>query len=339
MNYNFGIIGCGFIGNKRADAIREIGHNITMVYDINPENAKRLARRVKAEVADNVDQVIEKSDINIVATTNKYLSEYSIRAVRKGKHVLVEKPCGRNPEEVERIVQAKNEAAVEVVVKAGFNHRFHPAIQKAKEIFESGELGPLMFVCSRYGHGARIGYNKEWRGLRDYSGGGEWLDQGSHIIDLSRLFAGDFEYNIGYCDNFFWYMEVEDNCFAILKNKDGIIAQLHASCTEWKNKFSMEIYCKEGKLDISGLGGSYGLETLTYYKMKPEMGPPDKFVYEYPGADVSWKIEIEDMIDAIENHRRPNGDILDALKSIRIVFDIYAWDINNNPKKYNCQTN
>ena len=334
MKYRFGIIGCGFIGNKRADAVREIGQDITMVCDVNPESAKRLARRVKAEVTEDVDRVIEKSDITIVATTNQCLSEYSIRAVKRGKHVLVEKPCGRNPKEVERIVHAKNNAVVPVVVKAGFNHRFHPAIQKAKEIYESGEIGPLMFISSRYGHGARVGYNKEWRGIKEYAGGGELLDQGSHIIDLSRFFAGDFEYAIGYCDNFFWDMEVEDNCFAILKNKEGITAHIHTSCTEWKNRFSLEIYCKKGKLDISGLGRSYGLETLIYYKMKPNMGPPDKFVYEYPDTDYSWKLEIEDMIDAIENRRRPNGDILDALKSIRMVFDIYTWDTNNNPAKY-----
>ena len=59
-------------------------------------------------------------------------------------------------------------------------------------------------------------------------------------------------------------------------------APLHVSCTEWKNSFSFEIYGRDGKLHVDGLGGSYGVERLAFYRMLPEMGPPETTIWEYP---------------------------------------------------------
>src|SRR5205807_4165855 len=126
----------------------------------------------------------------IVATTNDKLAPVTLAAVNAGKHVLVEKPAARNAGELEPVVAAAKRAGV--LVKVGFNHRFHPAFLKAREIVDSGALGPLMFLRARYGHGGRLGMEKEWRGDPQIAGGGEMLDQGVHLIDLSRWFLGDF---------------------------------------------------------------------------------------------------------------------------------------------------
>src|SRR5690606_33575267 len=102
-------------------------------------------------------------------------------------------------------------------VQVGFNHRFHPALQKARAILDSGGAGPLMFIRGRYGHGGRIGYDREWRADPALSGGGELLDQGVHLIDLARWFLGDFVRIEGHAYTYFWDMPVDDNGFLSLR--------------------------------------------------------------------------------------------------------------------------
>jgi len=201
----------------------------------------------------------------------------------------------------------------------GFNHRYHPAFQKAREIFESGVLGPLMHIRARYGHGGRIGYDREWRANPALSGGGELIDQGVHLIDLSRWFLGEFQTVEGHATTSFWDMEVDDNTFLSLRTAAGQTAWLHASCTEWKNLFSFEIFGRDGKIQIDGLGGSYGTERLTFYKMLPQMGPPETTCWEYPRGDESWACEIREFMRDIAEDRTPSPSIADAAKALEIV--------------------
>ncbi len=178
-----------------------------------------------------------------------------------------------------------------LLVRAGYNHRFHPALQQARRIFESGALGPLMFIRGRYGHGGRVGYDREWRADPKVSGGGELMDQGVHLIDLAGWFLGEWTSIEGHAATYYWDMPVDDNAFLQLRNANGNVAWLQVSCTEWKNLFSLEIYGKNAKLHVEGLGGSYGTERLYYYRMLPEMGPPETLIYEFPRNDGSWAAE------------------------------------------------
>ena len=164
---------------------------------------------------------------------------------------------------------------------------------------------------------------KEWRGNMSIAGGGEMLDQGVHLIDLSRWFLGEFPDVSGHVARYFWDWEVEDNGFALLKTDKGQTAWLHASCTEWKNLFSFEIYGKVGKLAIDGLGGSYGVERLAYYKMLPRMGPPDTTIWEYPGEDRSWHLEWQHFQDCIAGGKTSGGNMEDALAALRVVQKLY----------------
>jgi len=181
----------------------------------------------------------------------------------------------------------------------------------------------LMFIRARYGHGARLGYDKEWRANPVLSGGGELIDQGPHLIDLSRWFLGNFTEVQGFAHTYYWDMPVDDNGFMILKTPTQQVAFLHASCTEWKNLFSMEIYGRVGKLDISGLGGSYGVERLTHYKMLPEMGPPETTAWEYPMGDDSWEVEMAELYDDIRLNRVPAAGLGDAYAALKVIEQIY----------------
>jgi predicted dehydrogenase len=210
------------------------------------------------------------------------------------------------------------------LVKVGFNHRFHPALLKARELVDQGHLGPLLFVRGRYGHGGRVGYEKEWRCVPEISGGGELIDQGSHLIDLARWFLGDLELCYAATPTYFWQVPVDDNAFLALQGRQGKMAWLHASWTEWKNLFSFEIYGRDGKLEVNGLGGSYGVERLTFYRMLPEMGPPETTTWEFPFPDRSWERELEEFVAAINERRQPLGNIYDAKAMFDIIDQAYA---------------
>lgn len=155
------------------------------------------------------------------------------------------------------------------------------------------------------------------------SGGGELIDQGVHLIDLSRWFLGEFTTVEGYAATYFWDMPVDDNAFMLLRTATEQAAFLHVSCTEWKNLFSLEIYGRDGKLQVDGLGGSYGVERLSYYKMLPEMGPPDTTTWEYPRGDQSWAHEFAEFLEDIRLNRTPSAGIADARQALAVVGEIH----------------
>jgi predicted dehydrogenase len=279
-----GIVGCGLIGNKRAAALG--ADALVAVSDHDASRARSLSERHPGAAAVTLDELIGRSEAVIVATTNDQLAGVATRAVEAGKHVLVEKPAARSFAELEPLARLAEKRAV--MVRVGYNHRFHPAARKAREILETGSCGPMLFVRARYGHGGRIGYEREWRADPALAGGGELIDQGVHLIDLSRWYLGEEFADVrGRVLTAYWDMKVDDNAFLTLTTQGGRIAHLHASCTEWKNLFSFEIYTRAAKLHLEGLGGSYGIERLSCYRMRPEMGPPDTTIHEYPFADTS----------------------------------------------------
>jgi predicted dehydrogenase len=316
-----GIIGCGLIGQKRATSAK--GHDIAYVTDLSPARADEFAAKTGAKVAQDWQALIKTDvDVVIIATSHDTLSEIALAAVEAGKDVLVEKPGGRNAAEVIPIADAAK--ARGKIVKVGFNHRFHPAVLKAHEIFASGALGPMLYIRGRYGHGGRPGMETEWRCLPEISGGGELIDQGPHLIDLSRWFLGDLDLAFAATPTLFWDIPVDDNCFLALQSKTGQIAWLHATWTEWKNMFVLEIYGRDGKLTIDGLGGSYGLEKLTYHRMLPQMGPPETTIWEYPFPDTSWDREFAEFAAAISERRQPIGNLDDAIAVLNIVDKAYG---------------
>ena len=322
ISFGVGIIGCGFIGQKRANALGAGGRLIACA-DLDPHKAQNLAMKFNAKSMRDWRELLflPEVDLVIVSTLHDSLAAITLAAIEAGKHVLVEKPAARSDKELEPVILAAQKKGA--LVRVGFNHRYHPALQRAKKMISSGDLGDLMFIRARYGHGGRLGYDKEWRSNPTLSGGGELIDQGPHLIDLSRWFLGEFTEIEGFAHTYYWDMPVDDNGFMILKTASKQVAFLHASCTEWKNLFSMEIYGKQGKLDISGLGGSYGVEKLTHYHMLPEMGPPETTSWEFPMGDNSWALEMDDFYEDIRLNRQPSAGLNDAYKALAIIHEIY----------------
>jgi len=317
------MVGCGLIGRKR---LRALGKTDQLMVAADPilQRAEELAANTPGAIATaNWEDAVVRPDVDavLVATTNQWLAPVSLAAIQAGKHVLVEKPAARNSAELQPLMAAA--ASKKVCVQVGFNHRYHSAFQRAREIVDSGALGPLLFIRGRYGHGGRLGYEREWRAVREISGGGELLDQGVHLIDLAGWFLGSFDRTEGFAHTYFWDMPVEDNGFLLLRTAQDQVALLHASCTEWKNLFSFEIYGRDGKLHIEGLGGSYVIERLYFYKMLPEMGPPETTIWEFPGEDSSWNREFAAFCGFIEGGETPRPGLLEAGAALEIVEEVY----------------
>lgn len=323
-NSQVAVIGCGKIGQKRAEGL---GDHVKVFgcYDICPYSSEAFSKRFSCEKFDHPQLLINSTQIDtvIICVQHDMLCEYAVSAIKAGKNVLVEKPAAIKSAELDILINELKKT--NVYFDVGFNHRFHPAVVKAFELIAAGELGELMFTRSRYGHGGRLGYESEWRADFKKSGGGELIDQGPHLIDLNLQIFGELELKYGLATTLFWDMEVDDNAFLLLQNSLGQCAQIHVSCTEWKNMFSMEIYGKAGKLEIFGLGGSYGPERLTFYKMLPQMGPPETTTWEFPWPDTSFTTETAHFFDQVHSGC---GDALanaiNAQKILKIIEKTYG---------------
>jgi predicted dehydrogenase len=325
QSLNFAVIGCGLIGRKRVAALAKIpGVALRHACDLDPKRAAEVAALAPgATAATDYKAVLADPEVSavIVATLNAMLAPITLAAVQAGKHVLVEKPGALNAAQLRTIRDAAKKSGARV--RLGYNHRYHPALQKARALIDDGALGPLMFLRARYGHGGRKGYDREWRADPAQAGGGELIDQGVHLIDLAGWFLGEFPTVAGHAATYFWDMKVDDNAFLSLRTTAGQTAWLHVSCTEWKNLFSLELYGRNAKVAVDGLGGSYGTERLTFYQMLPEMGPPETTAFEYPRGDESWALETSAFLDDIRANREPAPGLAEGIRTLEIVEQIY----------------
>jgi predicted dehydrogenase len=318
----FAIVGCGLIGQKRSATFP--ADSLKYACDLDVERARRLAAIVtNCMPTTDFETVLRDTavDVVVVAAANAALASIALQAVKVGKHVLVEKPGGINSAELAQIEAAA--AASGALARIGYNHRFHPGFRKAYQLVQQEDLGEPMFIRGRYGHGGRLGYDREWRMDPALSGGGELIDQGVHLIDLASSFLGEFPTVDGHAATYFWDARVDDNAFLSLRSGTGQTAWLQVSCTEWKNLFSFEIYFKRAKLHVEGLGGSYGLERLYYYKMLPELGPPETIIYEFPRGDTSWELELNEFLEDIRLNRTPIPGLREGRRVLEVVERIY----------------
>ncbi len=329
---NIAIIGAGLIGKKRALSLPKgkNGAKLAVICDIDKARADAFAAEFKCRAETDWKKVVSDPSIDavIVCTTNNNLSLIGAAAIAKGKHVLLEKPGARNLADFKKLESAYKKAGKKSVVLFGYNHRYHPAMQKAKALVDSGKYGPVLFIRAKYGHGARLGYEKEWRFDKEISGGGQLLDQGCHLIDLTNMFAGELKCKFAHTDTLYWKTKLEDSAFLILKGPTAV-ANLVTTCLEWKNVFSFEIMLKTAKIQIDGLGRSYGTEKLTLYTMSPEMGPPKVDEFEFPGDDNSWEAENKIFLKKIREGDTGDEELKKAKYALSIINQAYEKNKTN----------
>lgn len=320
-----GIIGAGLQGRRRAPVLRDLADTELVVISAGHlESAKRLADSMGCEAAVGWEPVVERDDVDVVlvCTPPHLHAVISIGAMRRGKHVLCEKPLARTLEEAQDMVAAALKCGV--TLKCGFNHRHHPGIQQARQWFDSGVIGAPIFIRCRYGIGGRPGYEKEWRADPQIVAGGQLMEQGIHAVDLCRWFLGDFAQVICLAGTHFWKTQpLEDNAFVLFRTPGGVVASIHSSLTQWKNIFSFEVFGRDGYIAVEGLGGSYGTERTILGK-RDFAAPFGEEVVEFRSGDASWLEEWKEFAAAVRERREPLGNGQDGLAAMRLVYAAYA---------------
>jgi len=327
------VIGFGYMGEIRAKVVESLeGFALVGICDPFATSAQNV--RECPHFTDYREAILAlRPDLTFVCTPNNLSPEVCVLALNSGSHVFCEKPPGRSVEDIEKIIAAER-ANDGLKVMFGFNHRHHPAILEARSIVEGGRLGKILWIRGVYGKsgGKGRGFEQSWRNDPSISGGGILLDQGIHMLDLFRLFCGDFEAVQGLMGTTHWDVPVEDNAMVLLRSTQGVMAQLHSSATLWKHTFELEIGMEQGYMVAHGLlskTGSYGRETLVVGRRvqdsDPELFPgvPEEDV-SYFDQDLSWNLQVEEMGRCIlENKEVEDSSTNDALQVMQIIETIY----------------
>ena len=333
-----GIAGYGVVGKRRRECVDQ-NKLLEMVAVCDQIFLEEVSIVGGISGYKNYKKLLEEElDILIVCLTNDIAPEVTIAALNAGLHVFCEKPPGRNVSDIIQVINVeKNNPNLKLMY--GFNHRYHHSVQDALKLVHSGELGKIINIRGVYGKAKLITFNQpDWRTKREISGGGVLLDQGIHMVDLMRLFGGEFEDIYSFVSNGHWGYNVEDNAYALMRTAGGVVAMLNSSATQWRHRFHLDINLEKGSVILGGiLSGtkSYGAETLTVVRSDPEndFGDPMEQLTRY-NKDNSWGAEINEFINYILTNKKViNSTSDDALQTMKLVQKIYYSD-SSWRKKY-----
>jgi len=324
-----GIAGYGVVGKRRRYFIdQHPSFRTAAVCDQNYKSPGTMADGVK--YFPHYTQLLkEPLDVLFVSLPNYLAAEVTIAGLKHGMHVFCEKPPGRDVSDIVSVIKTEKRHP-SLVLKYGFNHRYHESVREALRIIKSGELGRIVNVRGVYGKSKIIPFSGGWRAERKYAGGGILLDQGIHMVDLMRLFCGDFVEVKSYVSNGYWKHDVEDNAYALMKDAQGRVAMLHSSATQWQHCFALEIALTDGYIELQGIlsgSKSYGEEKLIKGRRdESDTGAAKEEVVTYL-EDNSWRDEIFEFADAITK-KVPiqSGSSMDAYHTMKLVYDIYYAD-------------
>ncbi len=325
-----GIAGYGVVGKRRRDVIdAHPSLEVTAVSDRTLDGDGVFDDGVR--YFDDYEKLLgENLDVLFVCLTNDINPDATIGGLEKGMHVFCEKPPGRDIADIARVIRCEKKHPG-LKLKYGFNHRYHDSVRDALEILHSGELGEVINLRGVYGKSKLITFEQtSWRTQRALAGGGVLLDQGIHMVDLLRLFAGEFTDVHSFISNSVWNHDVEDNAYALMRTADGKVAMLHSSASQWRHRFGIEITLTKGALTLAGIlsgSKSYGEETLIIARTTgDDRGDPEEEVRNYD-HDPSWADEVAEFADAVQNGTPiTNGTSDDALKTMQLVYRIYCAD-------------
>src|SRR3990172_4890463 len=294
------IVGAGLQGSRRARALKAVdGSELVIVADVRQDVAAALAADAGCLATSRWEDAVARDDVEaaIVCTPPHLHAEIAIAAMKRGKHVLCEKPLARSIAEAREMIATAAKEGVRL--QCGFNHRFHPGIQQAYEWFKDGAIGPPLFLRCRYGICGRPGYENEWRCDPRIGGGGQMMARGVPAVDLARWFLGGFAEVTAFVETRFWPIApLEDNAFALYRTKDGVVASIHSTLSQWKNLFSFELFARDGYVQVEGLGGGYDSERAVLGR-RDFHAPFEEEIAEFRGPDVSWARQWDEFVSAV----------------------------------------
>jgi predicted dehydrogenase/glycosyltransferase involved in cell wall biosynthesis len=321
-----GIIGCGLMGQQRANGIAALGRSVAAVYDPDPAKARSVAEKMSAHVEGSLDTLLAVSNIDavVVAVPHFLTRDITTQCLAAGKHVLCEKPLGMNVRECDEILSAAR--STNKVLAAGFNYRYYPGVVKLKELIAAGEVGEVTHMRFILGHGARPGYENEWKTSKALCGGGALLDPGIHILDLISYLAGRITKVSASLFRSFWNIDVEDNAVLLCETETGCRIQAHISITEWKSRMSIDVFGTDGSAQLTGRSGFYGAQMVRRTRRWAwlQNPPAEESVFEFAAEDISFREELRQFFDLIEGRQATalaRGE--DGRRALEVVERVY----------------
>lgn len=326
-----GIAGYGVVGKRRKACVDRIPQlAMVAVCDRMFDSTGSFPDGVRY-YSDYKSLLNEKLDLLIVCLTNEIAPEVTIAGLDHGLHVFCEKPPGKDVEDIARVIRSEAQHP-SLKLMYGFNHRYHESVQDALSLIRSGKMGRIINMRGVYGKSKLVTFNQpDWRTKREIAGGGVLLDQGIHMVDLMRLFAGEFTEVHSFVSNNHWGYDVEDNAYALMRTAEGVVGMLNSSATQWRHRFHLDINLEKGSIILGGIlsgSKSYGAETLAIVTADPDTdnGDPKEQITRY-NRDPSWDEEIASFVDSIVGDKPIiSGSSHDALQTMKLVYKIYHAD-------------
>jgi len=280
-----GIIGVGGIAQNHYEGYKAIDAEIVAVSDINEATLKsRKEQWSAAHDYTDYKALLANPDVEAVSicTPNAYHAPIAIDAAKAGKHVLCEKPISMSIDEAEEMIAIAKE--YDVVLQIGHHLRSANAPQQAKRILDSGALGDVTFVRLRQAHD--WGGDSEVRGVfgsKAHQGGGTMLDNGCHMMDLARYFAGDVaEIFAHIATTKFAGIDVEDTSHASLRFESGALGSVENAwtATGWEEGFW--VYGTQGSLEFTNRYGKAELLHSFRSSVGQSWDQTDRASYAFP---------------------------------------------------------
>ncbi len=293
-----GVVGVGFWGRNHVRILSELhGVSLVAVCDIDGEKARTIAKKYGIpSTYTGIDEMLRDNRLDAVTicTPSVNHADSAIKALEAGLHVFVEKPLASTLEECYGIIDASKSNGG--FVMTGFIERFNPAVRKAVELLEAGEIGDVIMA-----HGRRIGWWPERIG--DV---GVVKDTAIHDIDLVRYIFGEEPERV-YARGGRLRHRLEDHVQAILSFRGGKTAFIEANWLTPRKK--RELY----------LTGSDGVITLRFLTQEISLEKADMVIEPIIKWQEPLRLELQHFIESIKKNRKPEIDAWDGLKALAIA--------------------
>ena len=341
---NYALIGCGRIATNHIKAAVNNKLNIVAVCDILPEAMEKLLAKHGLENDTSIKrytdykQMIAENDITLIsiATESGNHAEIALHCIDCGIHLIIEKPMAMSIPDAEEIIRRSEEKNVKV--SACHQNRFNIAVQELRHALEAGRFGRLSHgsIHVRWNRNQDYYTQAPWRGTWAQDGGC-LMNQCIHGIDLLRWMMGDeVEEVYGVTkQQFHDYLECEDIGMAVVKFKNGAVGTIEGTTNVYPRNLEETLYLfgQNGTVKLGGT--STNNIDVWNFTDEGEGDQKNKGLQEatsnvYGNGHTSL---FADVMDAIENDRKPYVDAVAGRNALEMILAIYQSAATGAPVK------
>ena len=328
MTWHVGLLGGGNISRTHGRAAAELPDvKVVAVHGANPEKARGLAVEHGVPSHDSLEAFLDQRpmDVVLIGSPSGVHAQQAIAAVRKGLHVLCEKPLDIKLPQVDALLAEAERAGVKLGVM--FQDRTKQDLRRLKSLLDDGRIGrPLLVSASvRWWRPPEYYSSQRWRGTWEFDGGGALMNQGVHTVDLLLWLLGDVRRVQARTATVLHEIEVEDTAVALLEFTSGAVATLEATTAAWPGyPRRLEITGSEGTVVVEG--DRIAKADLRTPLEQPAGGRADGNAQgsSHLIADASGhRALLEDFLRAIETGGRPLCDGREGRRSVELVQAVY----------------